>query len=75
MEYVTSDRPDDPPIPDYKWVPGVPDEYSRVNGCTGCDFRPLSTSIRSSRIPCQRHPWMVAQTIDPTNTKAEHESN
>lgn len=63
MDYVTADRPGDPPIPDYRWVVGKPDRNGSTNGCTGCDFRPLSTGIRCSRIPCQRHPGRVAQII------------
>lgn len=63
MSYVSADRPGDPPIPDYRWVPGTPDKHGSPNGCNGCAFRPLSTGIRCSRIPCHRHPGMVAQLI------------
>jgi hypothetical protein len=63
MDDATQDRPGDPPIPAYRWVPGTPDHNGSPNGCKGCDFRPLSTDIRCSRIPCQRHPGLVAQLI------------
>lgn len=64
MNYVTADRPGDPPIPDYHWVPGTPDKNGSPYGCNGCDFRAFTkTGIRCSRIPCQRHPGMVAELI------------
>ena len=63
MSYTSADRPGDPPIPDYRWVPGTPDpKYSSPNGCTGCAFR-KQLAIRCSRIPCQRYPGMVAELI------------
>jgi hypothetical protein len=57
MTPINNSQIKDPPIPDYKWVQGID------NGCTGCAFRPLSTGIRCSRIPCQRYPGMVAQLV------------
>jgi hypothetical protein len=58
-------RPNDPPIPDYRWVPGKPDpkQHNSTGGCFGCDFRSLNTGIRCSRIPCQTKPGMVAQLV------------
>lgn len=53
----------DPPIPDYRWVPGTPDKNGSPNGCNGCDFRKLSTGIRCSRIPCQTKPGLVAKIV------------
>jgi hypothetical protein len=50
----------DPPIPDFRWVPGTPDKNGSSNGCNGCAFR-SQTQIRCSRIPCQRHPGLVAE--------------
>lgn len=65
MNYTSADRPGDPPIPDYHWVSATPDpRYNgSTGGCNGCAFRPLSTGIRCSRIPCQRHPGLVAELI------------
>ncbi len=65
MQYTSPDKPGDPPIPDYHWVPGTPDRNGSIGGCNGCDFRQLSTGIRCSRIPCQRHPSMVAKLTNP----------
>jgi hypothetical protein len=59
---TAQDRPGDPPIPDYRWVPGTPDHHGSLNGCNGCAFRKMA-DIRCSRIPCQRHPGLVAQLI------------
>lgn len=68
MSYTSTDRPGDPPIPGYRWVPGAPDpkRYGSTTGCYGCAFLRMS-DIRCSRIPCQRHPGMVAQLINPTS--------
>lgn len=66
MSYTSPDRPGDPPIPDYRWVPGTPDpkNYYTVNGCNGCAFHSfVKTKIRCSRIPCQKYPGMVAELI------------
>jgi len=62
MTDVTQDRPTDPSIPGYRWVPGTPDHYGSTNGCNGCAFRHIA-DIRCSRIPCQNHPGLVAQLI------------
>lgn len=68
MSYTSPPRPGEPPIPDYRWVPGKPDQHGSTNGCTGCAFRPLSTGIRCSRIPCHipKHSGLVAELINPT---------
>lgn len=58
----------DPPIPDYIWVPGTPNEHGSTNGCTGCDNRSLSTGIRCSRIPCQTKPGLVVRFIKKDQT-------
>jgi len=52
MAEAAPDRPGDPPIPDYRFVP-VPDprNYGSTTGCFGCDFRRMP-EIRCSRIPC-----------------------
>lgn len=50
----------DPPIPDYRWVPGTPDRHGSTHGCSGCAFRKM-LEIRCSRIPCQNKPGLVAQ--------------
>ena len=64
MSYTSPDRPGDPLIPDYDWVPGKPDKNGSTAGCNGCDFRSFTaTKIRCSRVPCQRHPNMVARII------------
>ena len=55
-------RPSDPPIPEYRFVPGQPDRHGSPNGCKGCAFRHMP-DIQCSRIPCQRHPGMVAELI------------
>lgn len=55
----------DPPIPNHVWVPGTLDRNGSPKGCTGCDFRPLSTGIRCSRIPCQTKPGLVARIVKP----------
>ena len=52
----------DPPIPDYRWVPGTPDKCGSSNGCNGCAFRRMPT-IRCSLIPCQRYPGLVAELV------------
>lgn len=67
MSYTSPDRPNDPPIPDYRFVPGTPDPYyhGSTGGCYGCAFRKMP-DIRCSRIPCQLHPCMVAQLIVAT---------
>ena len=63
-EYTSKPRPDDPEIPEYQWIPGMPDpkNHNTVNGCYGCDFS--KSNIRCSLIPCQRHPGMVAKIIN-----------
>ena len=54
----------EPPIPDYVFVPCEPDPKTGLTGgCFGCDFRPLSTGIRCSRIPCQTRQGMVAKIV------------
>lgn len=66
MSYTSPDRPGDPPIPDYCWVPGTPDpkNHYTVYGCNGCAFRSfVATKIRCSRIPCQKYPGQVAKLI------------
>lgn len=66
MSYTSPPRPGEPDIPPYHFVPGTPDPvHGSPNGCTGCAFRKMP-EIRCSRIPCQRHPGMVAQLITPT---------
>lgn len=62
--YTTPDRPGDPVIPDYRFVPATPDPayHGSTGGCNGCAFRRMP-DIRCSRIPCHRHPGMVAQLI------------
>lgn len=65
MGYTTPTRPGEPPIPDYVWVRGTPDKHGSTGGCTGCDFRPLSTGIRCSRIPCHIRPGLVARIVKP----------
>ena len=62
MSCTSLDRPGDPPIPDYRWVPSTPDKHGSTNGCGGCDFR-RDLTLRCSRIPCQHHLGMVAQII------------
>ena len=67
MSYTSPDRPGDPPIPDYRFVP-VPDpnNYGSTAGCYGCAFKNFTkTGIRCSRIPCHVGPNknMVAQLI------------
>lgn len=67
MSYTSPARPGEPEIPDYRWVPGPPDpnRYGSTAGCYGCAFKSFtSTKIRCSRIPCQRHPGMVAELIE-----------
>lgn len=59
----------DPAIPDYKFIPGVPDELGRTGGCNGCVFR-FDLNIRCSRIPCQKHPGMIAQLISHEQRKS-----
>ena len=61
--HTPPDRPSDPPIPDYRWVPGSPDRHGSTAGCAGCDFR-RQLSIRCSRIPCQTRPGMMAKIIN-----------
>lgn len=65
MSYTSAHRPGDPPIPDYRWVPGTPDPkyHGTANGCNGCAFR-RQLAIRCSRIPCQTKPGFVAQLIE-----------
>lgn len=60
----------EPEIPPYRWE-SVPDptKYGATAGCYGCDFKPLSTGIRCSRIPCQLRPNQVAKIIGKTPTK------
>ncbi len=57
----------DPPIPDYVWVPATPDPryHGSTGGCFGCDNRSLSTGIRCSRIPCQAKPCQVIKFVNP----------
>lgn len=62
----------EPEIPPYRWesVPDPrPENYGATSGCYGCDFKPLSTGIRCSRIPCQTRPNQVAKIIGKTPTK------
>lgn len=64
MSDTTTDPPKDPPIPEYRWVPGTPDARGTTTGCNGCAFLSFSTTrIRCSRIPCQRYPGMVAELV------------
>lgn len=64
MTDTTARRPGDPDIPNYRWVPGTPDQHGSTAGCNGCAFRSFTaTQIRCSRIPCQRHPGFVAELI------------
>lgn len=71
MSYTSPDRPNDPPIPDYRWVPGTPDQNGSRNGCNGCAFKSfIKTGIRCSRIPCQTKPGLVAELIEPTKVPA-----
>lgn len=70
MSYTSPDRPGDPPIPDYRWVPAPPDPnyHGSTAGCYGCAFRKFTqTGIRCSRIPCHVGPRrnMVAVIINP----------
>lgn len=59
---MTLALPGDPPIPEYRFVPGTPDKNGSTNGCNGCAFRKL-TGVRCSRIPCQRYLGMVAELM------------
>jgi hypothetical protein len=66
MSYTSPARPGEPPVPEYRWVPGEPDpryHYS-TGGCYGCDFRRRS-DIRCSRIPCHIPAYrnMVAKLV------------
>lgn len=56
-------RPGEPEIPEFTWV-SIPDpgNYGSTSGCYGCAFRRMP-EIRCSRIPCQRHPNMVARLV------------
>lgn len=56
----------DPPIPDYVFVTGKPDQNGSTGGCNGCDFRHMR-EIRCSRIPCQTKPNMIAKLTTQDN--------
>lgn len=52
-------------IPEYRWVQGKPDPHyhGSTGGCFGCAFRPMTSGIKCSDIPCQRYPGMIAEFI------------
>lgn len=65
MNYTSPDRPNDPPIPDYRFVAKPdPNRYGTTSGCYGCAFR-RQLAIRCSRIPCHvgANRGMVAELI------------
>lgn len=66
-------RISEPDIPPYRWeaVPD-PNKYGVTTGCYGCDFKPLSTGIRCSRIPCQQRPGQVAKIIHTPGDAAKN---
>lgn len=63
--YTSPPRPGEPDIPAYRFVSKPdPNNHGSTTGCYGCAFRRM-LEIRCSRIPCQRHPTMVAELLDP----------